>query len=338
MAPAFGASVPGPLRGVNLGGWLVLEPWMTPSLFAGTSAVDEFTFMATPGAEARLRRHHETFVTESDFVWLAEHGLDLVRLPVGHWVLGGDPPYREAADVLDAAMDSAARHGLAVLLDLHAAAGSQNGQDHSGRVGARRWYGDRQHREHTHAALLALARRYAGHPALWGVEVVNEPMDWRVWRLLRFHREAYRRLSDVLGPGTRVVFSDGFLPWLLRGSVPAGPRLPAVMDSHLYHAFYPWDRRQSAEQHVAKARRRGRSLGLLARTQPVLVGEWSAALDPRAYGVRTGPERSALTAAFVAAQLEAYESAVGWCFWSYRTEQAGDWNFRHLVETGIVRL
>lgn len=36
--------------------------------------------------------------------------------------------------------------------------------------------------------------------------------------------------------------------------------------------------------------------------------------------------------------LEAYESAVGWCFWSYRTEQAGDWNFRHLVETGIVRL
>ena len=25
-------------RGVNLGGWFVVEPWMTPALFAGTDA------------------------------------------------------------------------------------------------------------------------------------------------------------------------------------------------------------------------------------------------------------------------------------------------------------
>ena len=30
------------LKGVNLGGWLVLEKWITPSLFDGTNAVDEF--------------------------------------------------------------------------------------------------------------------------------------------------------------------------------------------------------------------------------------------------------------------------------------------------------
>ena len=75
--------MPEPLRGVNLGGWLVLEPWMTPSLFAGTDAKDEYTFMTTPDAAAKLRRHHETFITEDDFAWLGEQGLDLVRLPVG---------------------------------------------------------------------------------------------------------------------------------------------------------------------------------------------------------------------------------------------------------------
>ena len=32
------------LRGVNLGGWLVLEKWMTPSLFDGTAAADETYF------------------------------------------------------------------------------------------------------------------------------------------------------------------------------------------------------------------------------------------------------------------------------------------------------
>ena len=31
------------LRGVNLGGWLVLEKWMTASLFDGLEATDETT-------------------------------------------------------------------------------------------------------------------------------------------------------------------------------------------------------------------------------------------------------------------------------------------------------
>ena len=31
------------LRGVNLGGWLVLEKWMTPSVFEGLQATDETT-------------------------------------------------------------------------------------------------------------------------------------------------------------------------------------------------------------------------------------------------------------------------------------------------------
>src|SRR5690242_10822012 len=118
---------------------------MTPSLFAGTEAIDEHTFMAGPGAGRRLRRHHETFITEADFAWIAGHGLDLVRLPVGHWVLGGDEPYLGAADILDAAMEWARTYGLGVVLDLHAVSGSQNGQDHSGRVGPRRWYRELAH-------------------------------------------------------------------------------------------------------------------------------------------------------------------------------------------------
>lgn len=323
------------MRGVNLGGWLVLERWMTPSLFEGTDAIDEYTFMAAPDAAGRLRRHHETFITADDFAWIADQGLDLIRLPVGHWVFGGDPPYRAAADILDAAMDWAARNGLAVLLDLHAVSGSQNGQDHSGRIGPRRWYRERHHREHTHGALAALAGRYARHPALWGLELVNEPMDWRIWRLRQFHRDAYRRLGSRLAPGTRVIFSDGYVPWLQRGSLPGTEALPTVIDSHFYQAFYPWDVARPIEAHIAKARRRARTVRWLSRRHPVVIGEWSAGLPARAYRGRSPEERPALTRAYLAAQLEGYADALAWCYWSYKTEEAGDWNFRHLVESGI---
>ena len=61
-----------PLRGVNLGGWLVLERWMTPRLFAGTDAKDEYSFMQTPDAKEKINKHRDTFITEDDFRWLAE--------------------------------------------------------------------------------------------------------------------------------------------------------------------------------------------------------------------------------------------------------------------------
>ena len=84
---------PAHLRGVNLGGWLLLEKWMTPSLFAGLEATDETTWCAELGhqAPARLRAHWESFITREDFAWLAGVGVNAVRIPVGHWIFG--PPY-----------------------------------------------------------------------------------------------------------------------------------------------------------------------------------------------------------------------------------------------------
>jgi glucan 1,3-beta-glucosidase len=253
-------------------------------------------------------------------------------------VLHPDPPYVAAADVLDRAMDSAARHGLAVLLDLHAVSGSQNGRDHSGRVGPRRWYREREHRDHTHDALEELARRYRDHPALWGLELVNEPIDWRIWRLWRFHRRAFLRVQPLLGPATCVVFSDGYVPRLFRGNLRGGPDRPVLMDCHFYQCFHAWDVRHSYDRHLAKARGRARLVEWLSKAHPVLVGEWSAGLDPRAYASAGEPDRATLTRRYVEAQLEGYAGAIGWCYWSYTSERADDWNFRHLVETGVIQL
>jgi len=40
------------LRGVNLDGWLVLEKWMTPSMFDGLQATDETSYCVELGASA----------------------------------------------------------------------------------------------------------------------------------------------------------------------------------------------------------------------------------------------------------------------------------------------
>lgn len=84
-------------RGVALGGWLVLEPYITPSLFLAFNETsrnssdipkDEYHFCKELGheeASARLKEHWDTFYNELDFEDIKNYGLNMVRIPVGYW-------------------------------------------------------------------------------------------------------------------------------------------------------------------------------------------------------------------------------------------------------------
>uniref|UniRef100_A0A7S4IWM4 Uncharacterized protein n=1 Tax=Odontella aurita TaxID=265563 RepID=A0A7S4IWM4_9STRA len=94
------------IRGVNLGGWLVLEPWITPSLFyqfldgdEENVGMDMYTFCEVLGPEEgnkQLKRHWETWVTEELIKELAGSGaVNSLRLPVGDWQYEPYGPYSE---------------------------------------------------------------------------------------------------------------------------------------------------------------------------------------------------------------------------------------------------
>jgi glucan 1,3-beta-glucosidase len=115
------------VRGVNLGGWFVLEPWITPSIFdaVGGAAIDEWTYSATLGkdeAHNRLSNHWSTFITPGDFNAIAGAGMNHVRIPIGYWSvipIDGEPYVQGAYDKLGEALDWAAGAGLKVMIDLH---------------------------------------------------------------------------------------------------------------------------------------------------------------------------------------------------------------------------
>ena len=117
------------VRGVNLGGWFVLEPWITPSIFSDwadqTTVVDEYTYTQTLGkseASSRLTNHWNTWITQDDFNQIAAAGLNHVRIPIGYWAvapLDGDPYVQGQLPILDQAITWARGAGLKVLLDLH---------------------------------------------------------------------------------------------------------------------------------------------------------------------------------------------------------------------------
>ena len=86
------------VKGVNLGNWLVLEKWMSPALFAGTTAEDEYYLprqLSKEVYEARIKIHRSEYITERDFVTIKSMGMEAVRIPVPYFIFGDREPFIE---------------------------------------------------------------------------------------------------------------------------------------------------------------------------------------------------------------------------------------------------
>ena len=84
------------IKGVNLGNWLVLEKWMSPALFEGTSAEDEYYLprqLPKDVYAARIQIHRSEYITERDFAQIRSFGMNMVRIPVPYFIFGDCPPF-----------------------------------------------------------------------------------------------------------------------------------------------------------------------------------------------------------------------------------------------------
>lgn len=357
------------LRGVNLGGWLVLEKWITPSLFRGLAATDETSWCVELGeAEAtrRLRRHWQSFITREDIAWLARVGINALRLPLGHWLFGQDYPYHRAygtsrypfvvggLEVVDRLMHWAEDLGLEVILDLHAAPGCQNGFDNGGILDVCEWHTRGEYLEHSLRVLERLAQRYGDSPALRGIETLNEPRwDIDTGLLKGFHQEAYHRIRRHC-PAERVtvIFHDGFRSFReYAGFLQAPAYVNVAIDIHRYQCFSREDLELDIFGHVRKSAQDWRDEAdelISASGWQVYCGEWSLGLNQEVVSLwAAGPFHHALVAmddfqvaaayrAYAGAQLLTFELYDGWFFWTYLTETTPEWCYRACVERGFI--
>lgn len=303
----------------------MLERWITPSLFDGLDARDEYEWSRALGtdAAARINKHRQIFITDKDLSWLAGRGVQALRLPVPHWIFGGFEPYIPCAGQVSWLLDRAQDYGLKVLLDLHTAPGSQNGEAHSGRAGSVEWLtGDTE--QQTLNVLSKIAKTYGTHQALMGIEVINEPSrDVPHARLLVYYQAAVQTVRAA-APGCMVVVSDAFRPndWLK-------PQLRdytnVVLDMHLYRAFSGG----SMANHFKAVEAWHDLIVKIGRHTPVMVGEWSGGLSPSLF--KDKAEASQNTSDFVRAQQHAFQEAHGAFFWTYKTENMHGWDYRHMI-------
>lgn len=251
------------IKGVNLGNWLVLEKWMSPALFEGTTAEDEYylpTQLSQEAYEARIKIHRSEYITERDFVTIKSMGMESVRIPVPYFIFGDRKPFIGCIEELDKAFNWAEKYGLTILIDLHTVPLSQNGFDNGGISGVCKWAQNPDEVEFALSVLERLAKRYGNRKGLFGIQPLNEPITENMWEtmdiqnryapadqemakgsapitmkfLRQFYLDAYDRISAYMPKDKYVVIHDGFELMEWKDFMQEEKYSNVILDTHQY--------------------------------------------------------------------------------------------------------
>lgn len=377
------------LRGVNIGGWLVLEPYITPSLFEAFRTndsnddgipVDEYHYCQQLGydeAQKRLVEHWDSWYTEQDFADIASKGFNMVRIPIGYWAFQtlSDDPYVTGLQehYLDKAISWARNNGLKVWVDLHGAAGSQNGFDNSGLRDSINFLDD-NNLQLTTTVIKHILKKYSGDDYLdtvIGIELINEPLGPSIdldKMKNNYLQPCYDYLRNELGSDMDIIIHDAFEAynsWDSFLSFSSGASDVAI-DHHHYQVFASDQLATDMDSKISTACNWGK--GVISEGHWTVAGEFAGALTDCTKwlnGVGIGArydgsywkngagsyyigscanneditswsdERKVNTRKFIEAQLDAFEMRGGWIIWCYKTETSIEWGVDRLIENGL---
>ncbi|SPO21710.1 related to Glucan 1,3-beta-glucosidase precursor [Ustilago trichophora] len=340
-------------QGVNLGAWFVQEGWMEGGFMSCATGTKQAEFDILDGfgtskdgltsARAYMEQRWDTWITEDDFRNLAQQGINTVRLPIGYWSAGPYfthySPFEQYRSVYEyswryiaRAINWAAKYDIGVIVDLHGAYGSQNGQAHSGlNDGNIQWYNS-WNQGLTTELLVWIAKEISDVTNVIGIQLLNEPQNRdSYWNWLPTAMDAMRAASPY-AKTIPLYFHDAFV--LEKGAAFVSKRSDFVIsDHHAYYVYTPSDQALSAQGHISKLD--GSIFNQFAQQSSVarrnlIVGEWSCALAWSSIQNSKNPDKDQTE--FCQTQQDIWQTTgSGWTFWSYKMEncdQNSGWCFQ----------
>lgn len=299
------------LRGVNVGGWLVQEAWM--NLTNAPCQAEAFqTLDARFGRETRERLfsvYEDNYLTEADFDNIQSLGMNVVRIPFAWWnILTDEGTLRaDAFDRLDWAVRCCAERGMYVILDLHAARGSQNNQDNSGEMNGSNLWKQPLYQDQTVLLWEQVAAHYRDEPAVAAYDLLNEPGgDFKSTGVTQweFFDRAYQAIRAI-DPAHIIMMESCWDP----ENLPAPERYGWENVVYQYH-FYKWNADNDYRAQKLNVDVKLHKLALADYPVPSFLGEFTLFQSMEAWTYA----------------LNAYSDAgMGWTIWTYKVTGDSTW-------------
>lgn len=301
------------LRGVNLGGWLVEEIWMTPwqDVPPARSALpkieDHVSLWGVVekrlGQEAMVRVREawrDNWITDSDFARIRADGFNHVRIPFLDTLLA--EPGGMAR--LHRAVGDAAKHGLYSILDLHGAPGGQSGEHHTGQANRNRLWFDVGNITKLEELWATLGREFGSDSNVAAFDLMNEPMGAPNPAMLAIVYDRVYRAVRKTAPKKVLLIEDGYKGF----DTTVHPNLAGwtnvAYSLHIYNfdAKTPGDHLSALKSHDKKDKELQEY-----RQTPLYIGEWN--LEPQG----TPQAMHDVT-------LEMESNGWSWAMWTYKTD------------------
>ena len=175
------------LKGLNLGGWFIMEKWMCPLDNSGNlpdtySAITNLDHRFGVATEQNLIRSYQTnWITTNDLGNIASAGFNCVRMPVwwGNFFSITNTTSSgwrsDAFAELDWLVTNCASRGIYVVIDMHGVVGGQSVSGDTGWQNQNQYWTSSTDQSQTAYMWAQIAAHYAGNSAVAGYDLLNEP-------------------------------------------------------------------------------------------------------------------------------------------------------------------
>jgi aryl-phospho-beta-D-glucosidase BglC (GH1 family) len=176
-----------PLRGLNLGGWFVMEKWMSPldrgglaDTYSVIQQLDRRFGLATE--QSLIKTYQQSWISTTDLDNIRNAGFNVVRVPVwwgqfyplGNVTNGG---WRaDAFEQLDWLVAQCASRGLYVIIDMHGVVGGQSLSDDTGQAARNSYWSNGNDQGNTAFMWWQIANHFKGNGTVAGYDLINEPV------------------------------------------------------------------------------------------------------------------------------------------------------------------
>ncbi|KAF5955204.1 hypothetical protein HYC85_008060 [Camellia sinensis] len=246
-------------------------------------------------------------------------------------------------------LGSARKYGMKVMIDLHTAPGSQtNSAVNSSRDGFVEWGQTDQNIQETVDVIDFLTARYAKHPSLYAVELLNEPCAPCVTleKLKKYYRAGYNAVRKHSSTAYVIMASRmqyGMKPVDPTELFPLARELKgSAIDVHYYQIFMPVFKKMNHQQNIDFVYT-NTSVELNRLIKPnnpqIFIGEWStewgtANLAHPSLSKKTTEDYKK----FGKAQLQVYGKATfGWAYWTLKCTFS-HLSFEWMIKNGYLQL
>ena len=292
---------PLPLKGINLGNWLLPEGYMFKFKTTNSPRLIKTLINQLVGEDEGKRFwkvYRDNYITFDDIRFIKQAGFNSVRVPFSYrlFVSEGEPQTLDGPgyELLDRVVAWCKQERVFVIFDMHGAPGGQTGDNIDDSWGFPFLFESRESQDLTVKIWHRLAARYASEPTVIGYDLLNEPIahyfegDNLESKLEPLYRRIVAAIREV--DPNHIVFLGG-ARWNTNFKVFGAP-----FDKKLAYTFHKYwmDVNQSAIQEYVDFSNK--------HNVPVWMGESGENTDAWISSFRTLLENN----------------NIGWCFWPYK--------------------